>query len=97
MGNPYDISGYVGLKDYELLADLSRTQSVICIVDYDSDLRDVARTFYRTNGKEEHWSVSARGTGYIDAFSRQEFLDLCARLDLEFLAPSIASEEHVHP
>lgn len=91
MSNSYQMDGYVGLKNYELLADLSRTQSVICIVDYERGLRDVARTFYRTNGQEEHWSVSARGTSYIEAFDSEAFLAACARLNLEFIQPNSAS------
>jgi hypothetical protein len=84
----YDIGGYVGLKDYELLADLSRIQSVICIVDYEPGLRDVARTFYRAKDQEERWSVSARGISYIEAFSCDEFLAACAHRNLEFIEPS---------
>lgn len=91
MSNPYNLDGYVSLSDYELLANLSRTQSVICIVDYEADLRDVARTFYRARGQEEHWSVSARGISYIEAFSREEFLAACAHRNLEFILPGSTS------
>lgn len=96
MSTPYVISGYCSSKDYALLAELSRTQSVICIVDYNPGLRDVARTFYRAHGEEEHWSVSARGISYIEAFNRKEFLALCVHRNLEFILPAVAPIEQVN-
>lgn len=87
----YDLPDYGGSKDYERLAELAKTRSVLCVVDYRMDTfttRDVARTQYMSKPGQEYWSVSARGMGYINAFSQEEFVALCRCLNLEFIEPA---------
>lgn len=83
----YQLAAYNGSQDYERLVELSRQQSIICIVDYDKEIRDVARTIYRDHHGSECWDVSARGISYITAFSKEEFLAACTRNHLEFIEP----------
>lgn len=88
MDNARIITGYTVSRDYERLADLARSQSIICIVDYERSMRDIARTMYRCRGDDEYWEVGARGTGYIVAFERAEFILACRAVNLEFLDPA---------
>ena len=77
---------YSGSRDYTQLAELACADSIICIVDYEGH-RDIARTNYMRRGDQEMWSVSARGIGYITAFSREDFISLCNHRNLEFIMP----------
>lgn len=83
----YELAPYTGSRDYGRLADLARTGSIICMVDYDS-VRDVARTNYFERPGQTMWSVSARGICYVTAFSRDDFIALCAHANLEFIEPT---------
>lgn len=83
----YQLGEYGGSRNYELLATLALQQSIICIVDYDNDIRDVARTIYQDHHGNGCWNVSSRGMGYITAFSKDEFLAACKRKNLEFIEP----------
>lgn len=82
----YDLAAYAGSRDYVRLAELARTSSIICILDYETH-RDVARTNYASRGASEWWQVSARGIGYITAFSQEDFMALCEHANLEFIEP----------
>lgn len=84
----YQLGDYGGSRDYEKLADLSMLRSIVCIVDYDGEYRDVARTTYSDHHGDGCWNVSARGISYITAFSRSELLAACKRNNLEFIEPS---------
>lgn len=91
----FDLPDYGGSKAYARLAELAKTRSVLCVVDYRMDTftsRDVARTQYMAKPGQEYWSVSARGMGYINAFSQAEFVSLCNHLNLEFIEPTPAAE-----
>lgn len=81
---------YSGSRDYALLAELACADSIICIVDYEGH-RDIARTNYMRRGDQEMWSVSARGIGYITAFSQKDFISLCEHRNLEFIVPPIST------
>jgi hypothetical protein len=83
------IAPYATSRDYEQLADLAKLHSIVCIVDYwrDEAIRDVARTTFFTKRGEEIWNISGRGTTYVSAFSRQEFLNLCRHSNVEFFVP----------
>lgn len=75
------VSGYAVNRDYEWLADEMERRSLICLVDFDDDLRDVAHTIW-TPGL---WQLSARGTCYVWARSREEFIRDCARANVEII------------
>lgn len=83
----YELAPYSGSRDYELLADLAAKASVLCIVDYENEVRDVARTNYMRRGDQELWQLSARGFGYITAFNRADFIALCMHRNVEFIVP----------
>jgi len=97
-----DITGYNTSRDYERLIELARTQSIICIVDYESAvpglkaIRDVARTTWmcRDNAAPD---VSARGIGYIDGFTRNGFIGQCWRSNLEFIEPDLEAKQEPVP
>lgn len=97
MNHAFQLTGYAGSRDYERLADLAREQSVICIVDYERSMRDIGRTMYRCHGNEEYWEVGARGTGYIIAFERDEFIRACRAFNVEFLDPAMAAATEHSP
>jgi len=79
-----EITGYQTSRDYALLWELGQTQSVVCTAKYGEDCRDVCQTIW--DGK---WMrVSARGTGYADGDSLEDFKKWCARAELEFLIPT---------
>jgi hypothetical protein len=85
----YEIS-----RDLALLARLVRRQSVVCFVDYPiaadmagAPCRDVCKSRYRKEGDTEHFSLSSRGLGYVDAVTEEEFVSQCAGLNCEFIVP----------
>ena len=84
------LAPYIGSRDYARLAELAKTQSLICIVDF-RERRDVARTHYHSRGQEEFWAVGARGISYLDAFTREEFIKLCEQGNVEFIEPPTAA------
>lgn len=84
--NVFQIAAYPTSRDYLRLAGLAKTQSIICIVSYESH-RDVAKTIFSTDGAAEIWHVSARGTGYVLAGDRDDFVRQCERVGLEFIEP----------
>ena len=92
MDTIFAITGYPVLRDYDLLAFLMQRQSVICIVDYgkEGDIRDVGHTLWSPSGDGAGvWQLSARGIGYIYAFSREQFLAECAAANVEFIVPKL--------
>ena len=76
------IEGYPLSRDYERLAELVTKSSIACIVDFDHDCRDIAHTIYSSSSGT--WQVSARGIGYIWAASKEDFIQQCERLNLEY-------------
>lgn len=99
MSNPaLQLGNYRTSKDYRRLANLAKQCSVICIVDYnirpDGDMvfRDVASTQYRRYDDEaaEIFQISARGSCYAYAFSEDEFIKQCERMNVEFIVPGSA-------
>jgi len=88
-----DITGYETSRDYERLADLMHKQSIVCIVDYGKDCRDVAQTLWtESRSGAGTWQVTVRGVGYIHEFSRSEFIASCHAANLEFLVPTKTTE-----
>ncbi len=89
MDTIYQISGYDVSADYDRLADEMQKRSLICIVDYEGDLRDVAHTIWSpSKDGNGTWQLSARGITYIYAFSREEFLLRCSQYHVEVLMPN---------
>jgi hypothetical protein len=78
-----DIKGYPTSRDYAKLWELAQKQSVVCVVDFGKDCRDVAQTI--TNACYTH--VSARGICYTDGDTVEKFTAGCARVNLEWLVP----------
>lgn len=91
-----ELAKYKTSKDYQWLAQKAKEESVICIIDYRLPLdnnpefktRDVGITNYfeKDNGQGT-WSISARGTGYLNAFSEESFIKLCEILNVEIITP----------
>ena len=81
-----NISGYVTSKDYQKLAALMTTQSVVCICRY-NQCRDVCQSLY--NGTT--WMLNARGIGYVCAFDEQDFIQQCDKYEVEWLVPNTSS------
>lgn len=87
------ITAYQTSRDYEKLFELMQKSSIICIVDYlgldssrDAHIsRDVAQTLCR----KEDYQISARGIGYIWAETKEDFVNQCARYNVEFIAPNL--------
>lgn len=89
MDTVFKISGYETTRDYERLADVMQRQSVICLVDYGKDCRDVAHTLWSPSGDGAGvWQLSARGIGYVYGFSRADFIAQCARANVDALMPT---------
>ncbi len=89
-----DIAQYNTLKDYYWLAQEAKKQSIICIIDYKFNtedkeyiFRDVAQTVYFEKNGNGSWQISARGTGFLNAFSEEEFIKLCEILNVEYIKP----------
>ena len=95
-----DITGYETSRDYERLIELARTQSIICIVDYEScdgrPIRDIAHTIWPCQDNAAP-DVSARGIGYIDGFTRNGFIGQCWRSNLEFIEPDLEAKQEPVP
>lgn len=89
MDTIFTISGYKTSRDYERLADEMQRQSVICIVDCGKDCRDVAHTLWSPSKDGNGvWQLSARGVGYVHAFSRSDFIGQCVRNNVDVLMPN---------
>ncbi|MBC8740434.1 hypothetical protein F6X40_27750 [Paraburkholderia sp. UCT31] len=84
--NVHEIANYNSSRDYARLAELAKTHSVLCIVDYQG-FRDVAKTIYSLWEIDESWQVGARGIGYVCASSKEDFIKRCESVNLEFIAP----------
>lgn len=84
----YEVTGYTTSRDYEKLTVLMQVQSIICIVNYGDDCRDVAHTIWSKYEKGGAWQISARGTGYIYAFDKETFIAACKTYNVEFIVPS---------
>ena len=90
----FKISGYKPSREYDKLADEMQVRSIICLVDYGDDCRDVAHTLWSPSEDGTGcWMLSARGITYICAFSREEFINQCVRANVEVLIP-IADIKH---
>jgi hypothetical protein len=88
-----DITGYGTSKDYKALFKIVRSQSIICLVDFDSHAgsvggghcsRDVARSIYTDDGLIQ---ISARGTCYVWAKDVDDFVQQCEKQQLEWVVP----------
>lgn len=77
-------TGYNTSKDYALLFEEARRQSIICLCRHVGDCIDVAHTIWGNN----IMSVSARGTGYVTAENVDEFLKQCEECNLEWITPN---------
>lgn len=83
MNTIHQISGYETSRDYERLADEMQRRSVVCIVDSYGDCRDIAKTIYSESRRGPEWKISCRGTEYLWADTRQQFVRQCAALNVE--------------
>ena len=89
MDTIFEIKGYESSRDYERLADIMQTQSVVCIVDYMKDCRDVAHTLWSPSEDGRGiWQLSARGIGYIYAWGRDDFICKCKHLNVDIIFPN---------
>ena len=90
----FEISGYSLSREYDKLANEMQVRSIICIVDYHGDCRDVAHTLWSPSPDGNgFWQLSARGISYISAFSREDFIKQCVCANVEVLMP-ITNIEH---
>ncbi len=94
----YLIHKYKTSKDYNKLWELSKTQRIVCFVNYgdNSDIRDVCQT--QPMGDENGGDVGARGISYISAFdfngksAKEYFTEQCIKKNLEFIDPDSQKE-----
>lgn len=92
------LGNYKGSRDYVRLAELAKTESIICIVDCHFDdvecLRNISKTLYASfpNGVE-YWQISARGVCYVTADSLEKFMRRCEKENVEFIEPEETPEE----
>jgi hypothetical protein len=89
------IEGYKTSKDYELLCELMKKASVICIVDctkcFDSQgvARDVARTSYlKPSCLTEIYAILSRDVDYFWAENKDWFIRQCIKYNVEFIEPT---------
>jgi len=92
MSTIHEIAAYNGSRDYARLAELAKTASIICIVNYaDREqfvVRDVAHTFYSNyTSTGNFWQINARGTGYVWADTLDKFVTQCEKYGVEFIDP----------
>jgi hypothetical protein len=80
----YEITGYKMSRDYARLAELAKTQSIVCI---DGKMKDVARTIYDRIDDNEVWAISSRGFSYVYAISFDDFMRNCKEANIEFIEP----------
>lgn len=81
----HEVAGYETSRDYELLAQLMQSQSVICIVDcYGGECRDIGKTIFTPTNT---WQICARGICYIYQWSKDAFVRQCERANVEFIIP----------
>jgi hypothetical protein len=89
MDTIFELKGYENNRDYERLADIMQTQSVVCIVDYMKDCRDVAHTIWSPSEDGRGiWQLSARGIGYVYAWGREDFICKCRHLNVDIIFPN---------
>jgi len=91
----FELNGYEKNREYEKLADMMLTQSVVCILDYGKDCRDVAHTLWNpTQDGRGIWQLSARGVTYIYAWDRNDFIGQCARQNVDIIFPNTRMSGH---
>lgn len=85
-----NVTEYQLSRDYDLLFELMHKSSIICIVDCDftkgDSCRDVAQTLCREGGGD--YLISCRGTGYVWAEDKEDFVRQCKISNLEFILPN---------
>lgn len=85
----HKVTGYKTSLDYERLAELMQSQSVVCIVDSSvgEDCRDIAHTIF-TPSKKPVWQICCRGTCYVYAWDVAGFVSTCKNRNVEFIVPN---------
>ena len=81
--------GYKTSRDYEWLFELMQDTAVVCFVDHSSETRDIACTLF--DGR--CYAVSCRGTAYVWAYNKEEFIMQCFNSKLEFIEPGKRSNQ----
>jgi hypothetical protein len=93
------LGNYKVSRDYARLAELAKTESIICIVGFrfcdgkcmrcDGEcVLDDKHTSYKTfPDGSEFWKISCRDTIYVYADSVEEFISRCKKKDVEFIEP----------
>ena len=74
-------------RDYEVLYELVKTTSIVCVVDY-HNCRDVASTNYKP--EFDDLDIGVRGMCYYNHGKHErfeEFEDWCESVNLEFIEP----------
>jgi hypothetical protein len=81
------IEGYKTSKNYELLCELIKKASIICIVNYpkNNGMRESAIASYE--GSPLGYRILARGNTYIGEGSKQAFVKACLKYNVEFIEP----------
>lgn len=81
------IDRYRTSRDYEWLVNTMKKTSLVCIVDYSEDCRDVARTIYSCD-PFPYFRIGARGIGYLEDDNEQGFIAQCRKYNVEILIPN---------
>ena len=81
--------------DYaELIRLLDAGHKIICEVDYNSEVRDLAEAKSLPplrKGLKSYYMVFVRGTSYAESSSQERFITQCQQINLTFLPPPSAS------
>lgn len=83
-----NLSGYKMSRDYAMLWELAKTQSVVCVCDYGltyPKCRDVAQTI--SHDEKPFVAICARGIEYVSAETVGDFVKRCRRGNVEFVVP----------
>jgi len=87
------MKGYRFSKDYERLFDMAMAgQIIVCFSDYDWTDGTILRDVCKTRRWGDTISISARGTIYMHAESKGDFINQCKKCHIEFLDPADTEE-----
>lgn len=80
------LKGYKTSRDYKRLAEVMKTQSVICIVDY-FECRDICKARFQEWSTRLVFDIGVRGHSYICGFTEAELIEQCEKLNVEVIFP----------
>jgi hypothetical protein len=78
------ITGYKTSRSFDVLWDLAKNQSIICLCKMrDANHKEICRTIWTDSLVE----ISARGTCYVCAATLEKFIEQCELYKIEWVLP----------